>query len=58
MEEMIWVVCRIWQGGKVDPISAYRSEEQARYAAGASIPLEPDYLIALWTVPLKDAVNV
>jgi hypothetical protein len=56
MDDTIWIVVKQWPGGRIEPVAAYRDEQQARYAAGQLIGREENWIV-LWTVPLKEHCN-
>ena len=51
-ERQIWVVVRVWPGGKKETIGAFLNQDAARVAAGRSACSEN--WIALESIPIKD----
>lgn len=51
----IFIIVKIWNGGKIDLIGAYKTEENARFEASKNISIGlNNFTIAIYTVKLMD----
>jgi hypothetical protein len=50
----IYIILKLWSGGKVEVLSAFKTEEEARQRACQYLPLGiKDYSISIWTTELQ-----
>lgn len=53
----VWIVYRVWPGGKQDIIAGFFDEDNARFEAGKLVGRDKDVLVGLFTVDVSEPVN-
>lgn len=51
---MIYIITRIWHGGKIEAIEAHKTEEKAREAAGKYITMTQPFHISIFIAKLVE----